>query len=99
MWIEKFGETIAHFITMMEEVLENSFPVDIESDMRSLVTDYDYIFREKLGAGKPANVTPMEVILKIDYIPVIVRVRKYSPPKAEFTRKSQLDSRNRTCKP
>lgn len=48
MGIDKSGETKANELTMMEEALSNFFPVEIESDMRSLATDYDDIFRTKI---------------------------------------------------
>ena len=64
--------------------------MDLESDMRSLVAEYEDTFRTKLGGDSAADVPPMKIILKQDAVPIRVRVRKYSPPQAVFLR-SKVD--------
>lgn len=59
MGIEKTDETKSQLLTMMKDSLENCFKIKLEGDMRFLVTDYEDIFRTKLGSEAPANVPPL----------------------------------------
>jgi hypothetical protein len=78
----------------LEELLAdcstNGLPVEFRSAFRELVHEYADIFRTRLGADPPANVPPMKIKLRPDACPIRVKVRRYSPPQAQFLR-SKVD--------
>jgi hypothetical protein len=54
--------------------------------LRQLVTECRDVFRPKLGAEPPANVTPLVIKLRDGAEPVRMSARKYAPPQPKFMR-------------
>lgn len=66
--------------------IKNGLPADLHQDLKNLLTDYSDIFRTRMGAYPAVKVPPMLIKLQPDAKPVRVKLRRYSPPQAEFLR-------------
>jgi hypothetical protein len=54
------------------------------SNLRKLVSEYEDVFRLKLGADPPADVKPLVIKLKENVDPTRISARNYSPPQLDF---------------
>ena len=80
-------ETLQHLEKGVQEAFDNGLPEELQEQMCSLLHEFRVLFRTKLGADPPANVTPMTIKLKPDAKPIRAKLRGYSPPQAELLRK------------
>ena len=70
-----------------QEASSNGLSESQTQELRALLTEFHDIFRTTLGSEPPMKVPPMKIKLKDDAVPIRVKVRRYSPPQADFLRK------------
>ncbi len=76
--LDELGEKSKLLEGMIETAQNNWLPHEFIPELRSLVNDFQDIWSISLQAGAHADLSPLEVKLKPDAVPVRVRVRRYS---------------------
>jgi hypothetical protein len=80
---EELADAIEGLLTSAEQA--GMFTDGVQS-LRQLVTECKDVFRLKLGADPPANVSPLVIKLRDGAEPVRMSARKYAPPQLKFMR-------------
>eukprot|EP00173_Palmaria_palmata_P001909 Plantae.Rhodophyta-Palmaria_palmata.ctg21423.p1 GENE.Plantae.Rhodophyta-Palmaria_palmata.ctg21423~~Plantae.Rhodophyta-Palmaria_palmata.ctg21423.p1 ORF type:complete len:166 (-),score=14.74 Plantae.Rhodophyta-Palmaria_palmata.ctg21423:25-498(-) len=72
---------------LVSNAVSNGISAEGASQLRTIISEFAYVLRIRLGPGPPENVELMKIELIENARPVQTRTRRYAPNKREFLEK------------
>lgn len=84
---DKPGEAKAMLSERVKDAVEAGLSPKGQVQLENLLTEFEDIFRVRLGKSPPAKVEPMKVKLKLGARPLIAKTRRYKQDQRDFLNK------------